>query len=76
MSQRVAFIFVLIGAILWGTTGTAQTFMPQTIHPLGVGAARLGVGGFTLLIVLLLLRKITFQNCHDWNDYLLNHLAV
>lgn len=62
MSQRVAFIFVLIGAILWGTTGTAQTFMPQTIHPLGVGAARLGVGGFTLLIVLLLLRKITFQN--------------
>ncbi|MDS9472833.1 DMT family transporter [Sporosarcina pasteurii] len=63
LSQRVAFLFVLFGAILWGTTGTAQTFMPQTIHPLGVGASRLAVGGFTLLIVLLIMRKITF---HKW----------
>lgn len=61
LSQRVAFLFVLLGAVLWGTTGTAQTFMPQTIHPLGIGAARLGVGGFTLLIILILMRKITFQ---------------
>ncbi|WP_245698277.1 DMT family transporter [Sporosarcina ureilytica] len=62
MSQRVAFLFVLFGAILWGTTGTAQTFMPQTIHPLGVGASRLAVGGFTLLIVLLIMRRVTFHN--------------
>lgn len=62
LSQRVAFLFVLLGAVLWGTTGTAQTFMPQSIHPLGIGAARLGVGGFTLLIILILMRKITFQN--------------
>ncbi|AOV06191.1 transporter [Sporosarcina ureilytica] len=62
LSQRVAFLFVLFGAILWGTTGTAQTFMPQTIHPLGVGASRLAVGGFTLLIVLLIMRRVTFHN--------------
>lgn len=62
MSQRVAFLFVLIGAILWGTTGTAQTFMPQTVHPLGVGASRLAVGGFSLLIVLVILGKIDLKN--------------
>jgi len=55
-------LVVLLGAILWGTTGTAQTFMPQTIHPLAVGASRLAVGGFSLLIILLILRKISFRN--------------
>ena len=62
MSQRISYLVVLIGAILWGTTGTAQTFMPQTIHPLAVGASRLAVGGFSLLILLLALRKIDFRN--------------
>ncbi|WP_203247451.1 DMT family transporter [Sporosarcina beigongshangi] len=62
MSQRISYLVVLFGAILWGTTGTAQTFMPQTIHPLAVGASRLAVGGFVLLIILLVLRKINFRN--------------
>lgn len=62
MSQRISYVVVLFGAILWGTTGTAQTFMPQTIHPLAVGASRLAVGGFSLLIILLILRKIDFRN--------------
>lgn len=62
MSQRISYLVVLFGAILWGTTGTAQTFMPQSIHPLAVGASRLAVGGFSLLIILLILRKIDFRN--------------
>ena len=53
---------MLVGAILWGTTGTAQTFMPQTIHPLAVGASRLAIGGFSLLVILLIMRKIDFRN--------------
>lgn len=62
LSQRISYIVVLVGAILWGTTGTAQTFMPQTIHPLAVGASRLAVGGFSLLVILLVLRKIDLRN--------------
>ncbi|WP_210470656.1 EamA family transporter [Sporosarcina sp. 6E9] len=62
MSQRLSYCLVLLGAVLWGTTGTAQTFMPQTIHPLAVGASRLAVGGFTLLAILLIMRKIDFRN--------------
>lgn len=62
LSQRISYLVVLFGAILWGTTGTAQTFMPQTIHPLAVGASRLAVGGFSLLIILIIMRKIDFRN--------------
>ena len=62
MSQRLSYFLVLLGAVLWGTTGTAQTFMPQTIHPLAVGASRLAVGGFSLLAILLIMRKIDFRN--------------
>ena len=75
MSQRIAFIVVLLGAVLWGTTGTAQTFMPQTVHPLAVGASRLAVGGFTLLVIMLLLRKIDFRNW-PWKATILSALAM
>ena len=63
LSTRIAYLMVLLGAVLWGTTGTAQTFMPQSVHPLAVGASRLAVGGFTLLLIMLVLRKIDFR---DW----------
>ncbi|CAM3237668.1 EamA family transporter [Filibacter tadaridae] len=62
MSRQISYSLVLLGAVLWGTTGTAQTFMPQTIHPLAVGASRLAVGGFSLLLLLLIMRKIEFKN--------------
>ncbi|MFD1204630.1 MULTISPECIES: EamA family transporter [Sporosarcina] len=75
MSQRIAYLFVLLGAMLWGTTGTAQTFMPQTVHPLAVGASRLAVGGFTLLIIMLILRKIDFRNW-PWKATILSALAM
>ena len=45
--------FVLIAAILWGTTGTAQAFAPAGAQPQSVGAVRLLVGGFALLLIAL-----------------------
>jgi drug/metabolite transporter, DME family len=46
---------VLGAAALFGTTGTAQALGPDSTTPLGVGAARLLVGGVALLAVLPLL---------------------
>ena len=46
---------VLAAAALFGTTGTAQALGPDAATPLGVGAARLLVGGLALLAVLPLL---------------------
>ena len=37
-------VFVLVAAVLWGTTGTAATFAPA-VGPLAIGAAAMGVGG-------------------------------
>lgn len=45
---------VLLAAALFGTTGTAQALGPAGTSPLGVGAARLVVGGMALLAVLAL----------------------
>ena len=42
-------LFVLVAAVLWGTTGTAQAFAPESAGPLSVGAARIAVGGIALL---------------------------
>lgn len=43
---------VLAAATLFGTTGTAQALGPSGTTPLGVGAARIVIGGLGLLLVL------------------------
>lgn len=46
--------YVLLAAVLWGTTGTAQALAqalaPAGAPPLAVGAARLAIGGGVLLL--------------------------
>lgn len=44
-------LLVLAGAVLWGTTGTAQALGPPGVPPPVVGAARLAIGGLGLLVV-------------------------
>ena len=55
-SPRAAVFAILIAAVLFGTTGTAQALGPTETTPLGVGATRLIVGGLALLLVLPLVR--------------------
>lgn len=40
---------VLMAAVCWGTTGTAQSFAPDGATPLAVGTARIVIGGAALL---------------------------
>jgi DME family drug/metabolite transporter len=54
-TTSAAVLQVLLAALLFGTTGTAQALGPDGTTPLGVGAARLAVGGLSLLLVLPLL---------------------
>ena len=37
-------VFVLVAALLWGTTGTAAAMAPG-VGPLAIGAAAMGIGG-------------------------------
>ncbi|WP_417898029.1 EamA family transporter [Bacillus haimaensis] len=55
-------LWILLAAFLWGTTGTAQTFAPETAHPIAIGAARLAVGGISLLLIVLLFGKWNMKN--------------
>jgi DME family drug/metabolite transporter len=49
--------FVILAAVLWGTTGTAQALAPDGAQPLAIGTLRLIVGGAALLATYLLGRK-------------------
>ena len=51
-SRRRAVLSVLGAATLFGTTGTAQALGPAGTTPLGVGAARIVIGGAGLFAVL------------------------
>lgn len=55
------YISVLLAAVLWGTTGTAQSFIDGIAHPLTIGALRLSIGGFTLLAIAMLTKKMVWH---------------
>ncbi|WP_342599728.1 EamA family transporter [Psychrobacillus sp. FSL H8-0483] len=69
------YIFVLLGAILWGTTGTAQTFLPNDAHPFVISAGRSAVGGFSLLLFMILLKKIKFKTW-PWKETLYAAICI
>lgn len=43
-------LLVLAAAVLWGTTGTAQSFAPANASSISIGAVRLIIGGSALLL--------------------------
>jgi drug/metabolite transporter, DME family len=54
--MAVARLQVLLAALCFGTTGTAQALGPDATDPVGVGAARILVGGALLVAVALAVR--------------------
>lgn len=42
---------LVAASFLWGTTGTAASFMPGSVSPLAVGAVTMGIGGLLLFAV-------------------------
>ncbi|MBK3495532.1 EamA family transporter [Viridibacillus sp. YIM B01967] len=56
------YICVLLAAVLWGTVGTTQTFLTDGINPLTIAMMRSAIGGGTLLIIAICLRKIQFRH--------------
>jgi DME family drug/metabolite transporter len=56
--------FVLAAAVLWGTTGTAQSFAPTGFDPKAIGALRLLVGGVAL--TCLTIKRKEFGTFKDW----------
>ena len=42
---------LILASLLWGTTGTAASFMPDSVSPLAIGACTMAVGGILLFLV-------------------------
>lgn len=39
---------LVLASLLWGTTGTTASFLPDDISPLAIGASTMGIGGLLL----------------------------
>ncbi len=42
---------LVLASLLWGTTGTAASFMPDSVSPLAIGACTMTIGGLLLFAV-------------------------
>jgi DME family drug/metabolite transporter len=49
---------VLLSAVLFGTTGTAQALGPDGTSPLTVGASRIAIGGAALVVIALVTKTL------------------
>lgn len=43
-------VALVVACLLWGTTGTAATLLPDDVSPLAIGAATMGLGGVLLFL--------------------------
>jgi drug/metabolite transporter, DME family len=59
-----AYIFIILAAILWGTTGTSQELAPDAASPLAIGTMRLFVGGTALFILAFSRGELRWHS--DW----------
>lgn len=73
--MNVFYIIVLIAAVLWGTTGTAQTFLEGEITAFSVAMVRSGIGGGLLLLAVIVMRKINLKRW-SWKWTLLAAFAI
>jgi drug/metabolite transporter, DME family len=73
-SVAVARVHVLIAAVLFGTTGTAQALGPE-IEPLAVGTARIAIGAALLVLVALASGRFILGGA-DWRLILLSGACV
>lgn len=59
---------LVLSSLLWGTTGTAASFLPDDVNPLATGAATMAVGGILLFLVAVgpALRAIRTASSRKW----------
>lgn len=48
MGSGSGVLALVVASLLWGTTGTAASFLPDDVSPLAIGASTMGIGGLLL----------------------------
>lgn len=49
--MRSALLALVVASLLWGTTGTAASFVSEAVSPIAIGAATMAIGGALLFAV-------------------------
>ena len=49
-AQSFGIAALVLASVLWGTTGTAASFLPDDVSPIAVGASTMGIGGLLLFL--------------------------
>ncbi|HEY62170.1 MAG TPA: EamA family transporter, partial [Anaerolineae bacterium] len=69
-------IYIIFASILWGTTGTSQALAPENAHPLSIAALRIIVGGFILLVIVLVRKRIHFDKTLPITSTIISAISV
>ena len=48
--QWSSVLALVLASLLWGTTGTTASFLPDDVSPLAIGASTMGIGGILLFL--------------------------
>lgn len=64
MKNNAGIYYILGAAVLWGTTGTAQSFAPAGFDPTVIGFLRLLIGGLALLAIAVSRKEL--GRLADW----------
>jgi DME family drug/metabolite transporter len=73
---RKGALLILLATVIWGTTGTAQTFLPASVSSLTIGAVRLGIASLALVTFGLLTRSIRLTPAWSWKLAFLSGASV
>jgi len=50
-ATSIGALALILSSVLWGTTGTAASFLPDDVSPLAIGASTMAAGGILLFLV-------------------------
>lgn len=76
MSDRRGLFLIVLAAVLWGTTGTAQALGPADADPIAVGVVRLSVAAPALMLVARMGRGTLESPRSTWKPIVLAGLAM
>jgi len=66
----------VLASLLWGTTGTAASFMPESVSPLAIGACTMAIGGILLFAVSARASLLTIRDAASRRWLLIGAIGV
>ena len=67
---------LILASLLWGTTGTAASFLPPSVSPIAIGASTMAVGGLLLFVTSARSARAAIRDAASRRWLLLGALGV